>query len=83
VLVAPVRLEGNEPATIDQNFGRADGALSIADGLGAVDMDVARGDGRRAAGLRSRVVARRVRRVGLTNAKYARLKSSSASLYFP
>src|SRR5262249_15950208 len=42
--VAPVRLEGNKPATIDKSLGRVDRAFPIPDGVGAVDMDIARAD---------------------------------------
>jgi len=45
VHVAPVRLEGNKPAAIDKSLGRVDRAFPIPDGVGAVDMDIARADG--------------------------------------
>src|SRR5262249_40514024 len=36
---------GNKPAVRDQNFDRADHAFRVADGSGAVDTDISRGDG--------------------------------------
>ena len=44
--VVPARLDGDEPAVFDQNFGRVDRALPVPDGVGAVDTDIARADGR-------------------------------------
>ena len=49
--VAPVRLEGNKPAAIDKSLGRVDRAFPIPDGVGAVDMDIARADGGLAPGM--------------------------------
>src|SRR5262249_24430817 len=44
--VVPARLDRDEPAVFDQNFGRVDRALPVPDGVGAVDTDIARADGR-------------------------------------
>src|SRR5262249_21793776 len=43
--VVPARLDGDEPAVFDQNFGRGDRALPIPDGVGTVDTNISRADG--------------------------------------
>ena len=43
--VVPACLHGDEPAVLDQNFGRFDRTLPITDGVGAIYTDIPRADG--------------------------------------
>src|SRR5262245_55423209 len=43
--VVPARLNGDEPAVFDQNFGRVDCSLPVPEGVGSVDTNISRSDG--------------------------------------
>src|SRR5262245_30908180 len=43
--VVPTRLDGDEPAGFDQDFGRVDRSLSIPNGVGSVDTNISCADG--------------------------------------
>src|SRR5262245_19533093 len=43
--VVPARLDGDEPAVFDQNFGRVDCSLPVPQGVGSVDTNISPSDG--------------------------------------
>jgi len=43
--VVSARLDGDEPAVFDQNFGRVDYSLPVPEGVGSVDTNISRSDG--------------------------------------